>query len=248
MTRSALVLIASIDVHLLAALMLFGGSGVADAHKREPSRMGEFREKVIDVEQLEPETEIRGSPNPNQKGAAVPVISKSKPNKDRSPPPPLSKASQALTAESSKEAVPVASAERFPGGLTASSGVSPDPALRGDPLGVIGGQGLLFGGGGGGGNGGGTLAHPAEVNWGCPWPASARDAAIFQARVHLVVGVTAKGGATSVTVLDDPAPGFAFPQAAKECAMRQRYRPARDRSGRAVDGFTGRFATIFYLY
>jgi outer membrane biosynthesis protein TonB len=164
-----------------------------------------------------------------------------------SPPPPASQAAQAITVDQeapTEEVIPVAFAERYPGGQTHPRGTSQEAIfdLNADPDGILNGTGT---GGSGGGN---TLAHPAETDWHCPWPSKAHNAGIEQARVHLVVRVTADGRANSVSVLDDPLPGFGFPEATRECAMRQRYKPAKNWRNQAIDWHTGRFATIFYTF
>lgn len=64
----------------------------------------------------------------------------------------------------------------------------------------------------------------------------------------MIVRVDARGHALSVDTLDDPAPGLGFPDAARSCAMRQRYRPARDWHGREVAGRTGRFGVQFFTF
>jgi hypothetical protein len=221
----------ALDAHLAAAMVLSRSSTPA-ASSATHANASIF----VDVVSAEPtnatSSQARGPSN-------VPAL-RSSPRRS-SPPPPAAQASHALVA-SAVETIPTSDADRYPGGLTHPLGTSSAPVFdpNADPFGVRGGR----------GNGGGVelsaFAHPIDRQWRCAWPARGRASAVLEERVHIVVSVTADGRAISVTTLDDP--GFDFPSAARECAMGQRYRPARDWRGRDVAGRTDRFAVIFFTW
>jgi protein TonB len=90
----------------------------------------------------------------------------------------------------------------------------------------------------------GEIAQPAAPDphgaWDCDFPLG-RAA---HARVAIVVTVRPDGTPESVEIVSDPGHGFA--PAARECAMRQRFLPARDRDGNPVLGKTRPF-TVRYV-
>jgi len=75
----------------------------------------------------------------------------------------------------------------------------------------------------------------------CAFPAEAGD--IDHAVVSIVVDVRKDGSAASVEIMRDP--GHGFGGAARSCAFRQRFEPARDRAGHAVGGLTSPFNVRF---
>ena len=79
----------------------------------------------------------------------------------------------------------------------------------------------------------GSLARPVRLparNWKCPWPRKAGTLGIDEQVVVLRAVVRANGRASSVDVLADP--GYGFGDAARACAERARFEPARDRHGK----------------
>ncbi len=68
--------------------------------------------------------------------------------------------------------------------------------------------------------------------WNCPWPAEADAEGIDEQTVVLRAQVRADGTVADVEVLVDP--GLGFGVAARLCASRTRFAPARDRSGREI--------------
>ncbi len=74
--------------------------------------------------------------------------------------------------------------------------------------------------------------HLHEDDWHCDWPTQADDAGIDQQTVVLRVVVAPSGQAVTVQIVTDPGHGFAA--AARLCAQRTLFQPARDAQGRPV--------------
>lgn len=87
------------------------------------------------------------------------------------------------------------------------------------------------------------MASPAGRDWACAWPESESDSDLRDARVSLSVHVDASGGATRIEAIGSPSDAFA--DAARHCALRERYRPARDDEGRSTEGSTSPFTVHF---
>jgi len=68
--------------------------------------------------------------------------------------------------------------------------------------------------------------------WNCPWPAEADAQQVNEQTVVLQASVGADGRAERVDVLSDP--GFGFGAAARLCARRTRFEPARDSAGQPI--------------
>jgi protein TonB len=77
-------------------------------------------------------------------------------------------------------------------------------------------------------------ALAGDHEWRCPFPSEADSAGIDAAVVALRVDVTAAGGVRNVSIESDPGHGFGYE--ARRCALTQRWTPALDRDGNAVDG------------
>jgi hypothetical protein len=73
----------------------------------------------------------------------------------------------------------------------------------------------------------------------CPFPMTAEKKEIGSAVVVARVLVASDGTAEDVEILRDPGHGFA--DAARECAMKQLYVPARDAEGNTIRGRTRQF-------
>jgi hypothetical protein len=84
----------------------------------------------------------------------------------------------------------------------------------------------------------GRAAHLLPA-WDCEYPSWAKVGALVQ----MVVTVRPDGTAAAVEITSDPGHGFAG--VARECAMRQRFLPARDEHGRPIFGKTGPFNVRF---
>lgn len=85
-------------------------------------------------------------------------------------------------------------------------------------------------------------ARPVGDNWDCSalFPSSA---GVDSATVVIVVRVSPKGAAESVSVVRDPGQGFG--PAARACAMKQRYAAAEDRDGNPTAATTAPFRVRF---
>jgi protein TonB len=68
--------------------------------------------------------------------------------------------------------------------------------------------------------------------WNCPWPAEADAEQVNEQTVVLRADVRSDGRADRVDVLSDP--GFGFGVAARLCALRTRFEPARDGAGQPI--------------
>ncbi len=146
----------------------------------------------------------------------------------------VAQAAKVLTRDDPADGVAVASgnAEGPTYGLVAGAGTGTVPTF--DPHAVIGGR----PGGKGQGLGSGPPPGPdrsrgAHVYGGftedCEFPAEADTAGIDHAAAMVVVTVRADGAPEEVEVVDDP--GHGFGRAARICALKLRYLPARDRDG-----------------
>jgi len=71
-----------------------------------------------------------------------------------------------------------------------------------------------------------------QSGWNCPWPAEADADQVNEQTVVLQASVRADGRADKVDILSDP--GFGFGAAARLCALRTRFEPARDGTGQPI--------------
>jgi protein TonB len=126
----------------------------------------------------------------------------------------------------------VGTADTYSGGITASGGTAKGPVYdqTAKPSGVVGGTGTKPTS-----NSSVDLSRPAAPvsrNWNCPFPPEADIEQINYMRVSVVVQVNSEGNPKSVEVLNDP--GFGFGRAARQCALKQSYRSALNREGKAI--------------
>ena len=126
-------------------------------------------------------------------------------------------------------------------GTTRSEGSGPTGAGSGGGAngGDAGGRGSGGRGGSGGSGQGGGHGASFSSDWDCSFPAWAKVGGL----VRMVVTVEPDGAPASVEILSDT--GRVFADVARECAMRQRYTPARDARGHPVAGKTGAFNVRF---
>lgn len=131
----------------------------------------------------------------------------------------------------------VGSGPSYAGGTTTSTGTSRAPVH-----GVV----------APGGAGDGSARVPSRARsvsldqaaWNCPWPAEADAQQVNEQTVVLRVTVRADGRADRVDVLSDP--GFGFGTAARLCAQRTRFEPARDPVGQPVAALSPPIRVHFY--
>jgi protein TonB len=118
----------------------------------------------------------------------------------------------------------VGSAPTYAGGTTTSSGTGHTPA-----------RGAVAPGTGDGVGAARSRARAVALDqsaWNCPWPAEADAQQVNEQTVVLRVTVRPDGRADKVEVLSDP--GFGFGAAARLCALRTAFDPARDPAGQPI--------------
>jgi len=76
-------------------------------------------------------------------------------------------------------------------------------------------------------------ATPVSPDWGCKLPSDAEKAGVGDAFVDAMLTVDAHGSVVTAQILTDP--GYGVGQAARECAKRATFVPAKDAHGRAVE-------------
>lgn len=86
-----------------------------------------------------------------------------------------------------------------------------------------------------------TLA--SGTSWDCPFPKEADAAAIDQAAASIVIHVDREDKPERVEVVVDP--GYGFGQAAATCAMKMKFRAARDDKGQPVPSKTPPIRVMF---
>jgi hypothetical protein len=232
--KPAIVLLGSLALHALAFAMLAGGS-VPRAEGVSTPR-AELAPELVEV--------APSPPPPAPPGPECPSV----------PPAPTSTRWLATTRATSSIATrPAESSAPAPAPLEPHSRDLPFPltavAETGD---WITGLGLSDGAGaalldslGGGGRGRGSARPPGlgEIEWPCPWPASAALAGIDHAIVHMTVLVSLDGRPSAPELVDDP--GFGFGAAALHCSIEHVYRSGRSANGKPVPGRTLPFQVHF---
>jgi protein TonB len=113
----------------------------------------------------------------------------------------------------------------YTGGTTTRRGTSKTPA-----------RGIVAAGGvGNGAARARSQARPVSLDqeaWNCPWPADADAQQVNEQTVVLRAAVGVDGHVEHVDVLSDP--GFGFGAAARTCALRTRFEPARAPAGEPI--------------
>jgi protein TonB len=185
-------------------------------------------ERAVDM--TPPVARPEPAPKPVQAVRALPVARASRAQRARASAP--AQASQlAAVAPSpppldvSGAASVVGSGSTYAGGVTSSAGTNRAPAS-----GAVASRGK-----GDGTTGARSGARPVSLDqaaWNCPWPAEADAEQVDEQTVVLRVTVRPDGHAERVDVLSDP--GFGFGAAARLCALRTAFVPARDPTGQPV--------------
>jgi protein TonB len=202
---------------------------------RVHGELGREREIVLEQAPPPPPPVPAAEPPPpaSPRVARAPVTIPAVRSKVAAPPAPASAASAPLVARApSAEPLDMTattfvtgSANAYAGGATTSAGTSTQPVAgrtvdpHGNTAGLVGVP-------------GGSLARPVgldEADWSCPWPREADAAEIDEQVVIIKAAVRGDGTVESVKVLADP--GFGFGQAARACALRTHFQPARDEAG-----------------
>ena len=199
--------------------------------------------------EAQPETE-RASENPAPKEPASARTAKpDRAAQSREAPSPAAQAGRVLAASEDTPAVAdftivEGAGATFAGGITSHTGTARDVVTRpphaSDGLGPAGDAGGPRSGYATGNRS--KTARPMGSDWDCSllFP---RGASTDSATVILVARVRPNGLAESVSVVSDPGQGFGA--AARACAMRQRYAPGEDETGRAVAATTAPFRVRF---
>jgi hypothetical protein len=235
--RQLVLLIASLDLHIAIAVAFATRPTTKNKEVSQAIEVS-LSEVPQEIQKPKPQTQLQEKEVRKTTGIQTP-----QPQEVTTKKSPAAEAAPLLATEQEGPLFLVADRQRFPGGVTATSGMATSYRSTGYADGVLGGNDDLFGG-----RSGGALffeAHPAERNWHCPWPRGAHGLATAPTRVHVIAHVNLLGRATRIDVLDAQTTGLGFEEAARTCALEQRYRPAR-LGQEAVDGRTGRFAVIFY--
>jgi protein TonB len=239
-------------VALLGTLLLHGGGAAYGANSnlavsrfaRDVMHSAHARlaaEIDIDLDQPEPEKEPEPPPPPPEPEPEARIKPPPMPDEPPPAPPAAAQAGQILAAEADPNepldltgdnTFVVGNAETYSGGITASTGKSKTAVhdLTAKPTGVVGGTGTAPSS-----NSSVDLSRPAAPvsrSWNCPFPPEADIEQINYMRVSVVVQVNAEGNPKSVEVLNDP--GFGFGRAARQCALKQAYRSALSRDGKAI--------------
>jgi protein TonB len=166
-------------------------------------------------------------------------------------PPPPAQAGKVLTQEPDPNepvdltgnTIVTGNAEQYAGGVTTSNGTSPVAVRTASTAGVLGGPGTAAAPA----PAGPDLARPPALTgsseWSVPWPMEADTLQIDEAFVTLQVDVRADGSAADVRVLSDPGNGFG--RDARRHALKQRFQPALDPSGRPTAGTIKRIVVHF---
>ncbi len=92
-----------------------------------------------------------------------------------------------------------------------------------------------------------SQARPVSLDqaaWNCPWPAEADAQQVNEQTVVLRATVSIDGRVDHVDVLSDP--GFGFGSAARLCAMRTRFEPARASAGEPIGAISPPIRVHFF--
>jgi protein TonB len=92
-----------------------------------------------------------------------------------------------------------------------------------------------------------NLSRPVSLDqaaWTCPWPDQADAQQIDEQTVVIRARVRADGRVDNVDVLSDP--GFGFAQAARFCALRTHFEPAREALGQPIVAFSPPIRVHFF--
>lgn len=217
MSRSRLPwhLVFAVELHAIAFLTLAPGDRQSVASVAP--------EAIVDVE--EPPAPLSPEASPGRTSMQAPSPPRHRPPARQAPP---AAAASAIALPDVGEPLPVASATVYPGGLTSSDGTSLAP------------------GGGGGGGGAPDRSRPARrrgtYRLDCAWPdgSELQTDAVY---VRVVVEVDPDGSPVRARVVDDP--GHGFGEAARACAMTDRYVPGLGADGRPARSWSAPWRLLF---
>ncbi len=176
-----------------------------------------------------------------------PVVVREAPKKDAAPPPKAAEDTPPPPAAPTPEPAAEKPSEPAPALVAEADGKPSDHTIVQSPSGALAGKGtggLGVPGGTGtgpvgskqgvvGGTGTGS-AQPVTLSlkdWRCPWPEDAEYEDFDQQVVSIRVVVAEDGRVEKADIVSDP--GYGFGKAARDCAKRVRFNPAKDTEGRA---------------
>jgi len=232
--RSVLAGAIAISVHLgLLAWTTASGSSLETWSAQLATRLHEElrRERVVE---LSPPPSPPPPPAPPQTPPPPrqpPVRAAHLPRRADPRPPPPAQAGRIIAQEEGPRApldltgdtFVTGTAQAYAGGVTSPTGTNPNPvetrevdpkAPPGEP----------------------DRSHQvalADEDWRCPWPRDAEAEQIDEQIAVVKVFVRADGTAVSARIVRDP--GHGFGAAAVECALRTRFTPAADPTGRPIE-------------
>jgi protein TonB len=172
----------------------------------------------------------------------APEPEKPPPAKAHAPPPPAAAQTAKVIAQAASDApadltdfaIVTGKSETFAGGYSASAGTGKaavaNPQATAKPTPAPPSQ--------------ARAAAPARRDWSCSWPADAEESDLKEAFVTISVTVDENGSAQRVDIVKSPAATFA--EAARSCALAERYEAARDSDGRRVAAQTPHFLVHFF--
>lgn len=246
----------------IAGTLLVHGAPATRLARAFPE-LNDFSSQVLDrvKERLRSEVDIDLEPPPPPPPPPPPIAPEPEPAEQRAPapinepPPAPAQAAKVLTAEPdpdepvdlTDQGFVTGNADRFAGGITASTGTSPIAVRTASatPGGVPGGKGTQVGTRPPSGKDLSRSASPdTRTSWkDCGFPSEADIEGINLALVELVVRVGADGRAQSVTVLKDP--GYGFGKLARACANRKTYVYGLNSQGKPITKTTEPFVVRF---
>ena len=227
------------------AIALHAGAGLAALTSQNRNRESDQRiskrpslriDHVVDLEPPEPPAPPPAPPPPPPPPKARAVEQGPRPEAPALPddaPPPPAEAGQVVAADDSASQpldftrfdISTGEGQRFPGGITASSGTSsravqaPAVNRHAEPRALAGASRA-------------RPVGPPRRNWDCPWPAGATALSIKEQFVVIRAVVRADGAVASAELISDP--GYGFGEIALACARQQRFPAATDDDGRPI--------------
>jgi protein TonB len=144
----------------------------------------------------------------------------------------IARAESAAPADLTDFAIVTGKSETFAGGYSASAGTgktavsNPQASAKPEPPSHA------------------RSAAPARRDWSCSWPSDAEESDLKEAFVTISVTIDDNGSATQVDISKSPAATFA--EAARNCALAERYEVALDRDGHRIAAQTPHFVVHFF--
>lgn len=174
----------------------------------------------------EPKREATQAPKAAEEAAPPPAVAATPAQAEKPSEPAPALVAAADAAGDASHSIVQSATGAMGGRGTAGSGVV---GGTGTGIGPVGSKTGVVGGTGSGSAVPVTLSSKA---WRCPWPEDAEYEDFDQQAVSIRVVVAEDGRVEKVEILRDP--GFGFGRAARDCARKVRFNPAKDASGRSI--------------